>query len=55
MLDRLVAAVRIRLRRFRSVEAGRYHPERHYMRGPGPRSLEKQRLRVERGRVPDGN
>ena len=52
-LGRIVAAFRVRLRRFRSKEAGRYHPERHYMRGPGPRALAKGGPEVH-GRGPDG-
>ena len=34
----------------------RYHPERHYMRGPGPKWLEKHSGGIDRtGRVMDGH
>jgi hypothetical protein len=28
---------------------GRYRPERHYMRGPGPKSLGRKRLEIATG------
>jgi hypothetical protein len=28
---------------------GRYRPERHYMRGPGPKSLGQKRLEIAAG------
>jgi hypothetical protein len=34
----------------------RYHPERHYMRGPGPKWLEKHSCEIDRnGRVTDNH
>jgi hypothetical protein len=52
-LGRIVAAFRVRLRRLRSTESERYHPERHYMRGPGPRALAKGSSEAH-GRGSDG-
>jgi hypothetical protein len=36
MVYKLAAALQMLLKRFRSQD--RYRPERHYMRGPGPKA-----------------
>jgi hypothetical protein len=36
MICKLIAAVHALLKRLKTRE--RYHPERHYMRGPGPKA-----------------
>jgi hypothetical protein len=39
--ERALAAMGAWWRRFACNLAGGYRPERHYMRGPGPKSLER--------------
>jgi hypothetical protein len=36
MIDKLAAALQSLLKHLKASE--RYHPERHYMRGPGPKA-----------------
>ncbi|RKE69862.1 hypothetical protein DFP91_4306 [Pseudorhodoplanes sinuspersici] len=40
-LRRFSMALRALLREFSRHRRNRYHPERHYMRGPGPKSRSK--------------
>jgi hypothetical protein len=37
LLQRLGAALRVLLRNWSQRQQNRYRPERHYMRGPGPK------------------
>jgi len=40
-------------RRFAAILGGRYRPERHYMRGPGPKWQERHSARPAQSKIED--
>lgn len=46
LLERVKNWFRRPLKKAPPVGAERYHPEKHYMRGPGPKTRAKERLEM---------